>query len=139
MCHVSKNLHKKCESNRTGKPGLVTLGQTLTIGLIVATLVISSIVPPLRKLVIATLLTVLRISVALPSLRIVIVLVSGLFISTPVLLKVLSGLEGLCSGLKRTGARSEAASLLRIVVQVHLLRLPREVLFLRSRVVFPRI
>ena len=117
----------------------MTLGQTLTIGLIVATLVISSIVPPLRKLVIATLLTVLRISVALPSLRIVIVLVSGLFISTPVLLKVLSGLEGLCSGLKRTGARSGAASLLRIVVQVHLLRLPREVLFLRSRVVFPRI
>ncbi len=117
----------------------MALGQILTIGLIIATLVISSIVPPLRKLVIATLLTVLRISVALPGLRIVVVLVSGLFVSPPILLKVLSGLEGLCTGLKRTCARSEATSLLRIVIQVHLLRLSREVLFLRSRVVFPRV
>jgi hypothetical protein len=104
--------------------GHVTLGQVLTICLVVATLVISSIIPSLRKLVVATLLAVLRICVALPSLRIVVVLVSRLFISTPVLLEVLSWLKGLCSWLERTRARAEAACLLRIVVQVHLLCLP---------------
>lgn len=67
----------------------LALGQVLTIGLVVAALVISSIVPSRRELVVTTLLAVLRISVALPSLRIVVVLVSGLFVSTPILLEVL--------------------------------------------------
>lgn len=67
----------------------MALGQVLTIGLVVAALVISSIVPSRRELVVTTLLAVLRISVALPSLRIVVVLVSGLFVSTPILLEVL--------------------------------------------------
>lgn len=68
----------------------LALGQVLTIGLVVAALVISSIVPSRRELVVVTtLLAVLRISVALSSLRIVVVLVSGLFVSTPILLEVL--------------------------------------------------
>jgi len=117
----------------------MALHQVLTIGLIVTALIITSIVPSLRKLIVATLLTVLRISIALASLRIVIVLESRLFIATPILLEVLSWLKGLCSWSEGTGARAEAASLLGIVVQVHLLRLPREVLLLRSRVIFPRI
>ncbi len=69
------------------------MGQVLTIGLVVATLVISSIVASWRKLVVATLLSVLRICVGLSGLRVVIVLVSRLFISTPILLEVLSWLE----------------------------------------------
>jgi hypothetical protein len=118
---------------------LMALDQVLTIALVVAALVITSIVPSLGKLIVTTLLAILRISVALPSLCIVVVLESGLLIATPILLEVLSWLERLCSWREGTGAWAEAASLLLIAVQVHLLCLPREVLLLCGRVIFPRI
>jgi hypothetical protein len=115
------------------------LGYVLTIGLVVTALIVSSIVPSLRKLVVATLLAVLRVPVALTSLSVIVILVPGLVVPPSVLLEVVTWLKGLCSGLERTGGRTESASLLRIVVQVHLLCLAREVFLLRGRVIFPRI
>jgi hypothetical protein len=115
-----------------------------TIILIVPTLVVA-IVPALGVLVVvvvvALLLTILRIP-AISSLAalltiVVLVLVSWLLIasSSSILGELLPGLERMGSWLEGTCARAERGLLLRVVVQVHLLGLSRQVVVLRSRVI----
>ena len=108
-----------------------------TIILIVAALVVATI--PLGILIVA-LLTILRITTipSLAALRVVIILIPRLVIPSPVLWKLLTRLERLGARLEGTCARAEGG-LLRVVVQVHLLGLSRQVVVLCGRVILPRV
>jgi hypothetical protein len=112
-----------------------------TVCLVVATLVIARIIAPLCVLAVAllTLLTVLRIAtVASLGALVIVILICRLVVPASVLWELLAGLEGLGSWLERVCARAKRG-LLRVVVQVHLLCLSREVVILSGRVVFPRV
>lgn len=96
-----------------------------TVILIVTTLVVT-IITTLGILVVIALLAVLRIPAisSLSSLLVVVVLVPRLIVPPSILLELLARLERLGSGLERTCARAERG-LLRVVIQIHLLGLPR--------------
>lgn len=123
---------------RLGKTsGLLWMALTV---LIVSALIIGLIIAPL-VLVVASLLVVLRVAIALAALIVVVILITLLAISSAssptILWEVLPGLERLCAGLERICSWAEPPSL--VVVQIHLLGLPREIVILGGRIVFPRV
>lgn len=109
------------------------MGLRLTVTLVVAALLTIDVAVALAiLLVVSALLAVLRVIVLTVILCLLVLVVTAI--------GLLARLERVRSGLEGGGARSERLGGRRVVVvEVHLLRLARQVVILSSGVVFPRV
>jgi len=104
----------------------------LTIGLVVIALLLSIDVPVALTILLAvSLILVLRV-ITLTAITLLLILVIAA-------VRLLARLESICTWLERAGTRAKRRCVCRVIVEVHLLRLTRQVVILSGRVVFPRI